>query len=86
MTAHLGSQQTTPDLLGLVRLQRSMETLVSSVTALPETEAWATELREQMEDWTQNRKRYLSWIEILAEKSEEELAPLGARVYLCRPS
>ncbi len=78
LTAHLGSQQTTPDLLGLVRLQRSMETLVSSVTALPETETWATELREQVEDWTQNRKRYLSWIEILAEKSEEELAPLGA--------
>ena len=78
LTEHLGSQQTTPGLLGLVRLQRSMETLVSSVTALPETETWATELREQVRDWTQNRKRYLSWIEILAEKSEEELAPLGA--------
>ena len=79
LAEHLDNQQTPPaEFLVLSACSDRWRTLVSSVTAASATEDWAKELGEQMAAWTLNRKRYLSWIEILAEKSEEELAPLGA--------
>ena len=75
---HLDDRENPPTLLDLIRLQRSMEAHNSSLATIAETEGWARELHEQIETWTQNRKRYLSWIEILAEKSEKELAFLGS--------
>ncbi len=38
---------------------------------------WAAELAEQASSWQAISERYLTWIEILAEKTGEELAPLG---------
>ena len=79
LAEHLDSRQTPPtDILSLIRSQRSMEDLISRITDASATDDWAEELSEQMAAWTLNRRRYLRWIEILAEKSEEELAPLGA--------
>lgn len=39
--------------------------------------SWAGEMEEQMAAWIAISDRYLTWIEILAEKTETELAPLG---------
>ena len=39
--------------------------------------SWAGEMEEQVAAWIAISDRYLAWIEILAEKSEAELAPLG---------
>jgi cyclic beta-1,2-glucan synthetase len=39
--------------------------------------SWAGEMEEQVAAWIAISDRYLTWIEILAEKSGEELAPLG---------
>jgi cyclic beta-1,2-glucan glucanotransferase len=39
--------------------------------------SWAGEMKEQVAAWTTIADRYLTWIEILAEKTEEELARLG---------
>ena len=48
------------------------------VTPLPgESPSWAGEMEEQVAAWINHSERYLAWIEILAEKSEAELAPLG---------
>ena len=77
---HLDDRENPPNLLAHIRQQRLMEANSSSLASIPETEGWARELHEQIEAWTQNRKRYLSWIEILAEKSEKELAVLGLEI------
>ncbi len=68
------------DILGLLGLLRSIEPLLNIKAAIAETPSWAGELQQQMEDWTQNNNRYLHWIEILAEKSEDELSPLNSQV------
>jgi len=39
--------------------------------------SWAGEMEGQVEAWISLADRYLGWIEILAEKTETELAPLG---------
>jgi cyclic beta-1,2-glucan synthetase len=44
------------------------------------TASWAGEMEAQMSSWTAIADRYLHWIEILAEKSPAELAPLGPAV------
>jgi cyclic beta-1,2-glucan synthetase len=64
-------------IVDLLRLQRRMQVNVSSVCAAAGASAWARELAQQVADWVRNSDRYLTWIEILAEKTEEELAPLG---------
>ncbi|MFH0801431.1 MAG: glucoamylase family protein [bacterium] len=38
---------------------------------------WAGQVEAQVSEWLKIADRYLSWIEILDEKKEEELAPLG---------
>jgi cyclic beta-1,2-glucan synthetase len=64
-------------IVDLIRMQRRMQVTVGSVAAAAGTEQWAAELQGQVSAWIQNVDRYLTWIEILAEKSEQELAPLG---------
>ncbi len=64
-------------IVDLLRLQRRMEANVRSVVAASGVSPWSAELEQQVAAWDQNRDRYLAWIEILAEKSEEELAWLG---------
>ncbi len=64
-------------IVDLLRLQRRAEVNVSTVVAGAGVAPWAVELEQQASAWAQNRDSYLSWIEILAEKAEEELAALG---------
>ncbi len=65
-------------IVDLLSLQRRMQEHVGEVVASGGVGSWAAELAQQNAEWVQNSDRYLSWIEILAEKTEEELAPLGA--------
>jgi len=44
--------------------------------------SWAGELEEQMTSWSAIADRYLPWLEILAEKTAAELAPLGPTALL----
>ena len=77
----------------LLRLQRRMQVDVDSVVAAAvpvqsppvpdgETAPWASELEQQVAAWAANSDRYLTWIEILAEKTDEELVQLGPAVQL----
>jgi cyclic beta-1,2-glucan synthetase len=60
-----------------LRLLRSMkESFRSPVVPGPEP-SWAGEMAAQLEAWLSITDRYLRWIEILAERTETELAPLG---------
>jgi cyclic beta-1,2-glucan synthetase len=44
----------------------------------PGSAYWAVQIRDQVSAWRDIRDRYLTWIEIIAEKTEEQLAGLGA--------
>jgi cyclic beta-1,2-glucan synthetase len=57
----------------LHRMGTELNPIVTAATGTP----WSTELAEQASAWQAISDRYLIWIEILAEKSGEELAPLG---------
>jgi cyclic beta-1,2-glucan synthetase len=70
------------DVVDLLRLQRRMQVNVSSVIAAAGTAPWAVELDQQVSAWARNSDSYLSWLEILAEKTEQELAPLGPEALL----
>jgi cyclic beta-1,2-glucan synthetase len=48
------------------------------------TAYWAAEMERQVSSWLGIGDRYLGWIEILGEKTEEEIAPLGLEVSLAR--
>ncbi len=67
-----------PSLVELLCLQRSEALTIRSVVAAAETAPWGAELEQQVSAWLQNTERYLSWVEILAEKSAAELGPLGS--------
>jgi cyclic beta-1,2-glucan synthetase len=69
-------------ILDLLHMQRRMQVNVGSVVASAGVLSWGAELERQSSAWAGNSDRYLSWIEILAEMSEEELAPLGAAAQL----
>ena len=69
-------------IVDLLRQQRGMAINVSSVVAAAGVTPWARELEEQVAAWTTIADRYLTWIEILAEKTVEELAPLGQEALL----
>ncbi|MBA3004835.1 MAG: glycosyl transferase, partial [Desulfurivibrio sp.] len=72
-------------IIDLLRLQRRMEVNVRSMVVAAGAAGaapWVAELEQQVAAWVQNSDRYLAWIEILAEKTEEELAPLGS-VAMC---
>ncbi|MGA2532307.1 MAG: glucoamylase family protein [Candidatus Aminicenantales bacterium] len=73
-----------------LRLLRRVE---SSVRALSDTARkpaevetgaayWARQMEEQISAWLRIADRYLTWIEILDEKKEEEITPLGLEALL----
>ncbi|HEX7572248.1 MAG TPA: glucoamylase family protein, partial [Bacteroidota bacterium] len=43
---------------------------------------WARQMEEQISAWLRIADRYLAWIEILDEKKEEEITPLGLEALL----
>ena len=43
---------------------------------------WARQMEEQISAWLRIADRYLTWIEILDEKKEEEITPLGLEALL----
>jgi len=69
-------------IVDLLRLQRQMQVNVSSVCAAAGVSPWAVELEQHSAAWIRNSDSYLTWIEILAEKDGQELAPLGPEVLL----
>ncbi|MBT0665019.1 glycosyl transferase [Geobacter pelophilus] len=62
---------------GQLDLLRQVQAHISSCAALSLALPWSAELEQQVGEWLRNSNRYLAWIEIMAEKTEEELAPLG---------
>ena len=78
LTQLLAEWQAPPTgIVALLRLQRRMQIPVGTVVAAAGGAPWGAELEQQVAAAVQNSDRYLRWIEILAEKTEEELAPLG---------
>lgn len=73
---------TTPPagLVEILQLQRrlviTVEGMVSEAGGVP----WIVELAQQLAAWIDNSDRYLAWVEILAELSEEGLAQLDSAV------
>ena len=65
------------DSLRLLRL--GAEELKDLAGAGEEPDSWAEQLEGQTSAWRHVVDRYLGWMEILAEKSEEQLASLGPR-------
>ncbi|MDR3629118.1 MAG: glucoamylase family protein [Desulfocapsaceae bacterium] len=60
----------------LLSLLDRTSTEIESVAAAATT-PWMKELEEQVEAWRSIADRYLGWIRVLAEKTEQELSPLG---------
>jgi cyclic beta-1,2-glucan synthetase len=76
------SREARPlDLLHSVRrLAAEVEPLASMPAEdAPQTGARTTDLEGQIADWVLAANRYLTWLEMLAEKGAGELAPLGGR-------
>ncbi len=65
------------DIADLLRLQRRMAIDVGSVVGSAAGSSWALELEEQAVALTALTDCYLTWVEILAEKSPAEITPLG---------
>ncbi|MBU1546831.1 MAG: glycosyl transferase [Proteobacteria bacterium] len=75
----LAALSASPSGIGeLLGLQHRLEVLCRAVLAKAGGAAWGSELENQVGSWGRNRDRYLVWLDILAEKSEEELASLGS--------
>jgi cyclic beta-1,2-glucan synthetase len=69
---------TPPEsLLALLRLQQRLQTPVAEMADVAGGIPWVMELTQQAAAWLENSNRYLAWVEILAEASEEELEVLG---------
>ncbi|MBK5276714.1 MAG: glycosyl transferase [Desulfuromonadales bacterium] len=69
-------------IVDLLRLQRRMAINVRSVVVAAGATPWGAELEQQVSAWVHNSDRYLTWIEILAEKTEAELVLFGPEVLL----
>jgi cyclic beta-1,2-glucan synthetase len=77
-------------LIDLLQLLRRLDTGLKSFAdqarelAFVETGAayWARQLERQLSDWLQIADRYLGWVEILASRTQAELAPLGPEAML----
>ncbi|HEY3490487.1 MAG TPA: glucoamylase family protein [Candidatus Deferrimicrobiaceae bacterium] len=61
----------------LLGLQRRMQVELGAAVAAAGDARWAAELDRQLSAWRRNSDSYLGWMEILAEKSADALAPLG---------
>ncbi len=74
-----------PRTMDLIKLIREIHSRVISTADLTRDYAgtqaggayWARQLERQVSDWTELIDTYLLWMEILAEKSEEDLAETG---------
>ncbi|MBI3015492.1 MAG: glycosyl transferase, partial [Candidatus Tectomicrobia bacterium] len=82
----MGAWEAPPDrIVDVIHLLRSVQGYVGTLadeareSAHIETGAayWAGQMESQVSAWLGIADRYLAWIEILAEKTEEEVAPLG---------
>jgi cyclic beta-1,2-glucan synthetase len=66
----------------LRRIEVSAADLAESAGDADQDEAggiyWAKQMQGQIAAWLDIRNRYLTWIEMINEKTEEEMAPLGA--------
>jgi cyclic beta-1,2-glucan synthetase len=62
------------NIVDLLRLQRRMQVNVNAVVAAAGSEPWGVELEKQVLIWAEQSDRYLTWIEILAETNEKDLA------------
>src|SRR6185369_4855999 len=69
-------------IVDLLHLQRRMALNVGSVVAAAGAAPWGAELEQQVAAWVQNSDSYLTWIEILAEKTAQEQAQLGPAALL----
>ena len=72
------------DMLGLLRqelgkIEASGKAVRPSTDEGVEEAYWATQIEKQLSAWLNIVDRYLAWMEILAEKSEEEVAALGPK-------
>ena len=65
-------------LIELLNLLQRLQSPVADLAAVAGGIPWVAELTQQAAAWLENSDRYLAWIEILAEISEEELVPSGA--------
>jgi cyclic beta-1,2-glucan synthetase len=65
-----------PRLAETLRLLR--QTRLAPLSAKAETAYWVEQLEKQIAAWLTIADRYLGWIELLAQKTAAELAPLGA--------
>lgn len=75
------------DVLRLLRrvegsLSDQTETAVKSLDVETEAAYWGRQMKSQVSAWIRIADRYLPWIEILAEKTEEEITPLGLEALL----
>jgi cyclic beta-1,2-glucan synthetase len=70
----------------LRRVESSVKALADAVRTSAEVEKgaayWARQMEEQVSAWLMITDRYLNWIEILDEKKEEEITPLGREALL----
>jgi cyclic beta-1,2-glucan synthetase len=71
-----------PDLIELLRLQHRVQSSIAEMATVTGGMVWVVELVQQLAAWVENSDRYLAWTLILAEKSGEELAPLGSAAQL----
>ena len=78
LDALLTEWHAPPDgIIHLLSLLDRTATAIGSVVAAAAAVPWAKELDEQVEAWRSISDRYLGWIRILAEKTGQELDPLG---------
>jgi cyclic beta-1,2-glucan synthetase len=74
----LEEEEASPrPLIDLLAQQRRIAAQIGLIAAAAGDSPWAGELQDQSAAWTTNSDRYLVWLEILAEKTEAELGPLG---------
>ena len=74
-----------PEVVELIHLMREIHTKVESIAAMMREDAgtragaayWARQLERQVSSWIDIIDRYLSWMEILEERSEEEIKEAG---------
>jgi cyclic beta-1,2-glucan synthetase len=66
----------------LRRLEESSRALPGGAPGEEETGSayWAAQMKNQVSAWHDIRERYLSWADVIGEKTEKDLAPLGKGV------
>ncbi|MDD2900039.1 MAG: glucoamylase family protein [Desulfuromonadaceae bacterium] len=81
---HLLAEWHAPpiNIVARLRLMKQMRDSVDAVVTAAGDDPWGDELAQQVSAWSENGDRYLSWMGILAEKTADDLAPLGPAVIL----